>query len=87
RFLLFEAITGALLGLARERPVVLFLEDLQWAGSSLLQLLEHLSYETANAALLVLATVRSEPRRREHPVERTLSLLRQQRHVDEVTLR
>lgn len=87
RFLLFEAITGALLRLAGERPVLLFLEDLQWAGSSSLRLLEHLAFETADAPLLVLATVRSEPRLREHPVERLLAVLRAQRHVVEVTLR
>lgn len=87
QFLLFEAVAGAIARLADERPVVLLLEDLQWAGSTSLRLLEHLVFETAAAPLLVLATVRTEPRPHGHPVERTLAVLRQQRRIDEIALR
>ena len=87
RFLLFDAIAGALVRLARERPVVLSLEDLQWAGDTSLRLLEHLVFEMAGAPLLVLATVRSDVRPPDHPVERMLASLRAQRSCAEVALR
>ena len=57
---LFEAITQVLLFLSREAPVVLLLEDLQWADSGSLQLLHYIARSAANQRLLVLGTYRTE---------------------------
>jgi len=76
RFLLFDHFTHALVRASRERPLVLVLEDLQWAMSGPLRLLEHLAYESADSALLLVGTIRDEPRERSHPLHRTLPLLR-----------
>lgn len=62
RFLFFDAVTRALSTLARARPTLLVLEDVHWAGSSSLRLLEHLAHELGAAPLCVVVTVREEPR-------------------------
>ena len=86
RFLLFDAVSRALLREARRRPLVVVLEDLQWAGSESLRLLEHLAHEPLDAPLLVLGTVRDEPREAGHPVTRALALLRAQDRCVEIAL-
>jgi hypothetical protein len=86
RFLLFDAVSRTLQRIARRRPLVIVLEDVQWAGAESLQLLEHLAYEPIDAPLLVLATVRLEPRAPGDPVARALSLLRAQDACTEVAL-
>jgi DNA-binding winged helix-turn-helix (wHTH) protein len=86
RFLLFDAVSRALLRIARRRALVLVLEDLQWAGSESLELLEHLAYERVDAPLLVIGTVRDEPREPSHPVTRTLAHLRAQDRCVEIAL-
>jgi DNA-binding winged helix-turn-helix (wHTH) protein len=86
RFRLFDAVTRSLRRIARRRPLVIVIEDLQWAGAESLQLLEHLAYEPLDAPLLLLATVRSEPREPGHPVTRALSLLRAQDRCTEIAL-
>jgi DNA-binding winged helix-turn-helix (wHTH) protein len=86
RFLLFDGVARALLRAARRRPLLVLLEDLQWAGAESLRLLEHLALENVEAPLLVLATVREEPREPDHPVARTLALLRAQDRSFELAL-
>lgn len=86
RFLLFDAVCRALLRAARRRPLLIVLEDLQWAGSESLRLLEHLAHEQLDAPLMVLGTVRDEPRELGSPVTRTLSLLRAQDRCVEIAL-
>ena len=46
--------------LARERPVVLVLEDLHWAEPALLDLTEHLLEHTSGAALMLVCIARQE---------------------------
>ena len=87
RFRLFDGVARALVETSRRRPLVLVLEDLQWAGSGSLRLLEHLVFEGVREALLLVATVRDEPRERGHPLERILPILRQQPHCFEIALR
>jgi len=86
RFLLFDAVSRVLLRAARRRPLLVWLEDLQWAGAESLRLLEHLALENVDAPLLVLATVRDEAREPGDPVARTLALLRAQDRSFEVAL-
>jgi DNA-binding SARP family transcriptional activator len=58
RFRLFEGVMAALVALARAAPVVLLIDDLQWADSSTLALLRHLMRHTDPAPLLVVAACR-----------------------------
>ncbi len=57
---LFWAISELLATLARERPVVVMVEDVHWAEETLLELLEHLEDALANAAVLLVTTARPE---------------------------
>ena len=58
RYRLFEAVAALLGGAARERPLLLVVEDLQWAGQPTLLLLRHVVRRLHGAPLLVLVTVR-----------------------------
>lgn len=86
RFRFFDSVARALIDASRKRPLLLVLEDLQWARSPSLRLLEHLSFELAEARLLLIATIRSEPRERGNPVDHTLSILQRHDHVDRIDL-
>ena len=56
----FWAIRTMLESLARERPVVLVLDDLHWAEPTLLDLVEHLADWTRDAPLLLICVARGE---------------------------
>ena len=61
-----------------ERPLVLFLDDLQWADLPTLEVLAHLVGEVGNQNLLVLGAYRSNEIDASHPLKSTLSALTQQ---------
>jgi DNA-binding SARP family transcriptional activator/predicted ATPase len=69
---LFDAAAACLEGLARPRPLLLILEDLQWAGETTLALVEFLVRRAANHPILILGTYRDE----EIPCTHPLRLLR-----------
>ncbi len=86
RFLFFEAAGRVLFACARRRPLVVFLEDLHWAGSPSLRLLEHVASEGAEVPLMLVATIRDEPRPPDHPVDRALATLRRRSDCTDVAL-
>ena len=57
---LFEAILKLLLFLAREKPVIILLEDLQWGDSGSIDLLYYLSRNVQEQPLLIVGTCRTE---------------------------
>lgn len=59
RFLLFDAVARALQVAARRHPLLVVLEDLQWAGAASLRLFEHVGLDAGSAPLLLVATVRA----------------------------
>ena len=58
RYRLFEAMTGFFAGVAATTPLLLVLDDAQWADKPTLLLLRHLLRRAAGAPLLVLAGYR-----------------------------
>jgi len=85
-FLVLDAAARALVRASRAQPLLLALEDLQWADAPSLRLLEHLSFELPRESILVVASVREEFRERGHPLDRALGVLRQQSHMTELAL-
>jgi DNA-binding SARP family transcriptional activator len=57
---LFEQYTAVLHTLARRSPLVLVLDDLQWADAGSISLLFHLGRRVAGSRILVVGTYRSE---------------------------
>jgi DNA-binding SARP family transcriptional activator/predicted ATPase len=56
----FEAVTAFLTGLATASPVLLLVDDLQYAGQSTVELLHYLGRHADGGRLLTLATIRAE---------------------------
>ncbi len=72
RFRLFDSVTTLLLGAARDRPIVIVLDDLHWADEPSLLLLRFAAKELASSGLLVLGTYRDVELGRHHPLARML---------------
>jgi DNA-binding SARP family transcriptional activator/tetratricopeptide (TPR) repeat protein len=60
RFRLFNAVATVLVFVARERPAVLILDDLQWADASTALLLRHTVQQVHAVKLLILGTLRDD---------------------------
>ena len=58
----FEAVTAFLSGLVRRTPVLLVVDDLQYAGKSTVEFTHYLSRHLSGGRLLVVVTVRAEDR-------------------------
>ena len=72
RFRLFDSVTSLLLSAARDRPIVIVLDDLHWADEPSLLLLRFAARELASSGLLVLGTYRDVELGRHHPLARML---------------
>jgi len=70
---LFEGLLGVLERLAAERPLVLAVEDLHWADQSTLDLLAFVVANLAEAAVVLVATYRSDELDRRHPLRPLLA--------------
>jgi DNA-binding SARP family transcriptional activator/tetratricopeptide (TPR) repeat protein len=68
RMRLFDAVTVAVAAVSAGRPTVLILEDLHWAGSATIALLEHLVRNAPRNRLLIIGTYREEELLRTHPL-------------------
>ncbi|HET6869082.1 MAG TPA: AAA family ATPase [Solirubrobacteraceae bacterium] len=70
---LFEALLGLFAGLGESGPVVLVIEDLQWADPSTRGFLSFLVRNIRRERLLLVATYRSDDLHRRHPLRRVLA--------------
>ncbi len=82
RDLLFESVSLGLTRRAQSAPMVLCLEDLQWADPSTLALMHYVARNTKDCGLLLLGTYRPEDvaakRDNGHPLTSTLKLMNQE---------
>jgi len=83
---LFEAVSALLCEVSQSTPVVLVLEDLQWADSATLLLVKYLVRYPRQVRLLVLATYRDTELSVDDPLARTLTELDRERLLDRRTL-
>ncbi len=86
RYLLLAAAVGMLQEASREQPLVVVLDDLQWADSQTLALLKHLVASAAGAELLVLATHRDAELARGNPLNQLLGDLRHEDGIARIGL-
>ncbi len=84
--LLLPQLDTALVRIARRRPAVLVIDDLQWADPSSLDLLAFLISGFRHQRLAVVATVRDEDRPEGHPLNSWLAEVRRMPGVDEMRL-
>lgn len=75
RFRLFDAITRFWQRVARRQPLALILDDLHWADTASLKLLEFLAQDMATCPLLLLGGFRHVDLNRSHPLSDTLAAL------------
>src|SRR5258705_10159183 len=69
---LFEAILLTLRDAARERALLLVLEDLQWADPATRELLDYMTRRLRSTNVLILATYRMDEMHRKHPLVPTI---------------
>lgn len=84
---LFRAVSAFLLALAESSPVALLLDDLHWADSASLQLLQHLARQTRVGRVLLLGTYRDVEVRPDHPLEAALRDLSREQVMERVALK
>ena len=83
---LFELLLGTLGRLGRVAPVVLVVEDLQWADRSTRDLLRFLVRNATTERLALVATYRSDDLHRAHPLRAVLAELEREGRVRRVAL-
>jgi DNA-binding SARP family transcriptional activator len=86
RYRLFEAIAGWLAAASSDKPILLVLDDLQWATKPTLFLLRHLMRSAEPLRLLVLGTYRDTELGHDHPLVELLADLRCRPGVDRLAL-
>src|SRR5690348_213705 len=67
---LFEGFAVCLESLAKQRPLVVILEDLHWAGEATISAVQFIVRRLAQLPVLIIATYREEDAPRAHPLRR-----------------
>jgi DNA-binding CsgD family transcriptional regulator len=86
RFRMFESIRQFIASLNSDRAVMLVLDDLHWADTPSLRLLEFLAPEFAYNRLLLVGTYRANELSRRHPLSDTLGGLARVPHAARIHL-
>jgi class 3 adenylate cyclase len=87
RYLMFEAATGILAVASQQNPVLLILDDVQWAGAPDLLLLRHIVRSTIPMRVMIVATYRDAELSRTHPLTALLADLRRETGIERIALR
>lgn len=86
RYVLFEAVSALLSSISTDSPIVVVLDDIQWADAASLDLLRHLVVTAAGLRVAVIATHRDSDLSRGHPLTALLAELRRESAVIRVRL-
>jgi class 3 adenylate cyclase/tetratricopeptide (TPR) repeat protein len=86
RYLLFAAVVGLLGMVSEPHPVLLALDDLQWADEGSLLLLRHLAAAEQSMRVLILGSYRDTELSRSHGLVETLGELRRHGGVSRIEL-
>ena len=87
RYLLFGAVVDLLARISATMPIVLVLDDLQWADLPTVQLLRHVVGVDAPLRLFVIGTFRESDVGTDHPLAEVLAALHREPGVERLTLR
>lgn len=82
----FSSVRDVLARMAARRPLVILLDDLQWADASTLQFLEHLAGDLSGLPMLVIGTYTQENVSASTPLHASLGRLHQRRAIEAVTI-
>ncbi|WP_169738830.1 helix-turn-helix transcriptional regulator [Jiangella gansuensis] len=83
---LYEVVTSLLERSAAEQPLVVLLEDLQWADRASRDLLRFVARGVRDTKLLILVTYRTDELHRGHPLRALLAELDRMRQVHRIEL-
>ncbi|HEX3795358.1 MAG TPA: AAA family ATPase [Acidimicrobiales bacterium] len=86
RYLLFAAVVGLLRMASEYQPIILVLDDLQWADRASLLLLRHLAAAEPTMQVLAIGTYRDTELTISHPLLETLAALHRLPDVSRVNL-
>jgi predicted ATPase/KaiC/GvpD/RAD55 family RecA-like ATPase len=84
---LFEAVSQFVTNISREAPLLVILDDLQWADESSLLLLHYLARGTFKESLLLLGAYRDTDVEEKHPLVPVLTELNRERLLQSVQLK
>ena len=84
---LFQAVTGFLGNIAGPQPLLVVLEDLQWADRSTLDLLAHVVRQLSGLRILILGTYLDSEVQRGHPLTALLADFSRVKGFTRLTLR
>ena len=86
RYRLFEAISALLADISSAAPLLLVLDDLQWADRATLLLLRSVALDPRPASLMVLVTYRDTDVARSHPLARLQADLGREQPLERIDL-
>jgi class 3 adenylate cyclase len=81
---MFESVVALLEHLARERGLLVVLDDVHWADSSTRHLLDYVARRLVRSRVMLLATYRSDELDRLHPLTRTVKVWQRARLAETV---
>jgi class 3 adenylate cyclase len=83
---LFESVVALFELWARDRGLLLVLDDVHWADSSTRELLDYMARRLVRSRVMLLATYRSDELDRTHPLTRTVQVWRRAGLAETVTV-
>jgi len=86
RYLLYNAVVGLLGQVSEDKPLVVVLDDLQWADKPSLQLLRHVVANTTPLRVLIMCTYRHSELSSHDPLTEALAALRRETGVSRIAL-
>ena len=86
RYRLFDAVAAWLVAASTERPLLLVLDDIQWAAKPTLLLLRHAVRSADTGRLLILGTYRDTELTHDHPLVELVADLRRETRVERLAL-
>ncbi len=86
RYLLYAAAAGLLGSAGEQEPLLLILDDLQWADGPTLSLLRYVVTVSASIPAMVVGTYRDSDLSRDHPLTALLADLHREQRVERIRL-